>query len=418
MSNLQQTINDYFLDTENAEKNYLLGMEYFNIGQTASASTYFLRAAERTENKTLAYECLLKVAQCYLKQNNRNVTVRSCYKNALTLLPDRPEAYFLLSQHFEWITEYADSYVYADIALKNCNFNLEPLRSYVGYPGKYGFIYEKAVSGWWWGKPEECRKLLRQLADEYSEVMEESHRKSVQDNLTRLGIGPTSISHVNYNKEYINKLKFKFKDCENIEKNYSQVYQDMFVLSCLNGKSNGTYLEIGSAGPFFGNNTALLEERNWTGIGIEYDFNLANQYNFKRKNKTLCQNALETDYNLILENIAVDGVVDYLQLDCEPSETTYRIMEMIPFDKYKFAVITYEHDHYIDMTKLYRQKSREFLKSKGYELVVNDVSPDGISTFEDWWVHPDLVDREIIEKMKSDINNVTNVVNHFIDNNI
>jgi hypothetical protein len=36
----------------------------------------------------------------------------------------------------------------------------------------------------------------------------------------------------------------------------------------------------------------------------------------------------------------------------------------------------------------------------GYELVVNDVSPDGISNFEDWWVHPDLVDSEIIKVMK------------------
>jgi hypothetical protein len=40
------------------------------------------------------------------------------------------------------------------------------------------------------------------------------------------------------------------------------------------------------------------------------------------------------------------------------------------------------------------------LQSLGYELVVSDVSPEGGSSFEDWYVHPELVDREIIEVMK------------------
>jgi hypothetical protein len=73
----------------------------------------------------------------------------------------------------------------------------------------------------------------------------------------------------------------------------------------------------------------------------------------------------------------------------------------IPFDDYKFAVITYEHDYYVDVTKSYRKKSRRYLQMMGYEMIVNDVSPDGQSNFEDWWVHPDLVSRETIEKMKS-----------------
>jgi len=73
----------------------------------------------------------------------------------------------------------------------------------------------------------------------------------------------------------------------------------------------------------------------------------------------------------------------------------------IAINKYKFAVITYEHDYYVDVTRSYREKSREFLKSQGYVLVVNDVSPEGTSNFEDWWVHPDLVNSEILNKMQS-----------------
>jgi hypothetical protein len=62
----------------------------------------------------------------------------------------------------------------------------------------------------------------------------------------------------------------------------------------------------------------------------------------------------------------------------------------------------------VDVTKSYREKSREFLSSKGYVLVVNDISPDGISNFEDWWVHPDLVDVDILKKMISVTNETQN----------
>jgi hypothetical protein len=32
-------------------------------------------------------------------------------------------------------------------------------------------------------------------------------------------------------------------------------------------------------------------------------------------------------------------------------------------------------------------------------MIINDIAPDKKSTFEDWWVHPHLVSKEIIEKM-------------------
>jgi FkbM family methyltransferase len=40
------------------------------------------------------------------------------------------------------------------------------------------------------------------------------------------------------------------------------------------------------------------------------------------------------------------------------------------------------------------------LSSRGYVLVVSDISPDGVSNFEDWWVHPDLVNPDILAIMK------------------
>jgi hypothetical protein len=71
----------------------------------------------------------------------------------------------------------------------------------------------------------------------------------------------------------------------------------------------------------------------------------------------------------------------------------------IPFDTYKFAVITYEHDYYCDESKSFQEKSRKYLESYGYVRVVNNISPDDFRPYEDWWVHPDFIDNKILNKM-------------------
>jgi len=415
MSKLNELISTYALNTEDANRNYNLAIFYESIGQTAAAISFFLRAAERTDDTNLAYECLLKIGLCFEKQTGRNNSVRGAYKHAICLMPKRPEAYFLLARYYERTQDHVDAYTHAEMGLVVADFNQKPLRSSVEYPGKYGLVFEKAVSAWWWGKPKECRRLLQELKNEYGSVMDSQHWQATQHNLMRLGSGPESQAFRPYTPSDYPRLRYKFPGAETIRKNYSQVYQDMFVLSMLDGKQIGTYLEIGSAGPHLGNNTALLEEQfGWLGIGIEYDAKFINEYRTKRKNPVLQQDALTTDYGVLLKELAVDGVVDYLQLDCEPAKTTYDIMLRIPFDQYKFAVITYEHDHYVDMTGIYRQASRDFLKSQGYVLVANDISPDGISNFEDWWVHPDLVSKDILAIMKQVDTNTKHVVEYML----
>jgi hypothetical protein len=122
----------------------------------------------------------------------------------------------------------------------------------------------------------------------------------------------------------------------------------------------------------------------------------------------------ESNYNeRLIDDMNVGTDLDYLQVDCEPSKTTFEILTAIPFEKYRFAVITYEHDHSVDITSSYRDKSRRFLKSYGYELVVKDVAPNDEYTFEDWWVHPDLVNPDIVSQMKSVNTDVTNIVKYF-----
>ena len=400
MADLIRLLNQFAKDPENVEHNYNLAIAYEGIGQWASAISYFLRTAERTDNKNLAYECMLKIGLGFERQGRRGNSARGAFKHALMILPKRPEAYFLVSRYYERIGDHVTGYMMAQLGLENSDQNQVPLRSWVEYPGYYGLVFQKMVCSWWWGKPDECRELLQELKNKYAWQMDKVHYDATQNNLIRLGCGPGSQAHQTYWQSDYPNLRFKFSGSENISRNYSQVYQDMFVLSMVNGKQYGTYLEIGSAGPEYGNNTKLLEQLNWTGYGIDFDINFVNDYRAKRKNPVLHQNALEIDYNDLLSKIAKDGIVDYLQLDCEPSNITYDIMMRIPFGKYKFRVITYEHDHYVDMSGQYRQKSREYLTSLGYVLMVNDISPDGTSTFEDWYVHPELVDSDILKRMK------------------
>ena len=128
----------------------------------------------------------------------------------------------------------------------------------------------------------------------------------------------------------------------------------------------------------------------------------------QRNNTILCKDATQVDYGKLLKEYNTN-VIDYLQVDIEPSKTTFEALLAIPFDDYKFAIVTYEHDHYVDMTNSYRGKSRKYLKFMGYEMVVSNVSPTEWSPFEDWWYHPDLVDPQMVELMKDADDTITDI---------
>lgn len=399
-------LTDFCLDTESSQKNYNLARWYENQGHTAPAHTYYLRCAERSKDHNLAYQALIRASFCYKKQGSRDGTEKILLENALMLLPKRPEAYYFLSLLYERKNEWQNSYIYANLGLENYKEDILSL-DISEFCGKYLLIFQKAVAAWWWGKGMESRELFHYLVDNYWDEMDDQHKNSVEDNITRLGSGPESQAFHTYTKDDYSKLRFKFEGSKNIERNYSQVYQDMFILSMLNGKNNGTFLEIGGADPYKGNNTVLLEKSfGWTGVSLEYDDKFIDNYRKNRSCKLIHDNALLLDYEKLLSQNFDTNTIDYLQLDIEPARHTYECMLKIPFDKYKFAVITYEHDYYVDVTRSYREKSREFLTQKGYVLIANDISPDGKSNFEDWWVHPDLVDKNIISKMKSIIDGI------------
>lgn len=369
---------------------------YYDKSAYASAASFYLRVTECSKQDLLIYESLLKVGLCFEKQGNRVLYTKGMYLHAISVLPNRPEAYFLLSRLYERNKEWQESYSMAEIGLLMCKNQLDALQS-VEYPGKYGFLFEKSVVSWWMGREKESIELLLDLNNN-TELTDE-YKISVKNNISFMW-GENWVRPNYYKKG--DEIRYKFDGIEKVESNHSQAFQDMFVLMALNGKRNGKYLEIGAAKPFKDSNTYLLEDKfDWKGVSLEINGSLVTWFNGKRKNQCLQRDATKADYLEILDNQNMGLDWDYLQLDCEPARNTFEALLLIPFDKYRFGVITYEHDWYIDEDKTIRDKSRKYLKMMGYELVVSNVSVDNKSPFEDWWVHPALVDKDIIDKIRN-----------------
>jgi tetratricopeptide (TPR) repeat protein len=392
---MDKVLKNYINDPYNPETNFWFGEQYYQEGHKAAALTLFLRTAEYGVNNDLTYESLLKVGLCLKELGDRPHSTRGAFLNALTFDRERPEAYYHLSYDHQIKGEWQESYLMAVQGLDKLK-NAKTTLTSVDFPGEYALIFQKGVAAWWIGYCDESRIIFRELLDNYP--MSHEFINACYDNLYK--IGGVMYKSLPYTKDNHSKLRYNFKNSVNIEKNYSQVFQDMFVLSMLDGKENGTYVEIGAAEPFNNNNTALLEKDfKWSGISLENNEELVNEFNSKRDNKCLLQDATTADYEEIFVNNNFDKTIDYLQIDVEPAEITFTTLLTIPFDKYKFRVITYEHDYYVNPNTDYRRLSRRFLEAHGYKMVVGDISYDSNSSFEDWWVHPDLVDSKILKKM-------------------
>lgn len=186
-----------------------------------------------------------------------------------------------------------------------------------------------------------------------------------------------------------------------------QAFQDIFVLSLLNGKKNGTYLEIGGHEPQFLNNSYLLStDYDWKGVSIEYDIQYKPRWEQTRPNdKYIEHDALTLNYGQILKETFGDlKIIDYLQCDIEPSTHTFETLQRIPHDEYRFGVITFETDYYTGGDSVFiREESREFLSNLGYTLVIPDVIVE-LGTerhpFEDWYVDMNLVNTKVANTIK------------------
>lgn len=390
---LQQLLNEQVLDPKNPEKILKLAKEYDRLRQGAMAVSLYLKAADLSTDKILQYKSMLGIALCYDRQGNRRYTVEGALLDAAAILPERPEAYYFLSKFYADGQTWKKSYFFACAGLKleTPDDDLE-----LNYPGKKALMFQRALAKWYVTGTQEGKHALFDL--KFRTILDAEHREKV-DRLLGQIFYPDTIP---YKAEDYNRFKFKFPGLEKIKTNYSKHFQDLFVLSVFNGKRNGTYLEIGSGDPFVHNNTALLETQfGWKGISVDNSPALC--YNFKenRRNPVICADATEISYEDLFDKHCVDHIVDYLQIDCD--EVSVDILKKMPFKTHKFGVITFEHDKYRLGTKI-RDEVRNILEKQGYVLLVNDVAFTEICSYEDWYVHPDVVDINVLMQSKKGIN--------------
>ena len=205
-----------------------------------------------------------------------------------------------------------------------------------------------------------------------------------------------------YFRNNYENLKTKFTGAENIENNWSQSMQDIFVMSMLDGKRNGVYVEIGADQPRVISNTYLLEKDfDWSGISFELDADKVAFFNTIRKNKCLCEDATLYNYKSLFEELNYPKQIDYLQLDIDPAEGTLRALKALPLDDYRFSVITYETDVYSSGADI-QDEQIEILESHGYQLVAKNVKCEG-NPYEDWWIDPAIVSEDVWKPYKTRI---------------
>ena len=125
-----------------------------------------------------------------------------------------------------------------------------------------------------------------------------------------------------------------------------------------------------------------------------------------RKNKCICHDATAYDYVNLFKERNYPKQIDYLSLDIDPPGQTLKALTRMPLG-HRFSVITFETDLYTHLktyagTSDVQHKSQQIFRSMGYEMVVENVANEG-SPYEDWWVDPLVVDRDIIDKFKSNL---------------
>jgi len=191
-----EMMNAYVGNPSEQYNNYVLALWYDKNEQTASAISYYIRAAERSTELTHQYECLIRAALCFQRQGTRGLSVRGLLQRAISILPKRPEAYFLLARYHEresTVESWVNCYTYASMGLEVCDFQTcPPLRTWVEYPGYYGMLFEKAVSSWWVGLCEDSKNMFVNLYKNYQWI-NDGYRNSVINNLKFMKVNTDTL---------------------------------------------------------------------------------------------------------------------------------------------------------------------------------------------------------------------------------
>jgi hypothetical protein len=433
-------ISDTFMDLlhkyidapEDPETNFSMGLYYHSIDQTASAVSFYLRTAERSTDQVLVYECLLRAAMCFNTQGCRSNSVEGMLQHAVAILPRRPEAYFHLSRFYEkkemWQLGYTMACIGMGVAEKTPG---RPLRTKIDYPGFWTLAFEKAVCGWWCGLCEESKNTFDYLL--FNEPLDYIHKLAVINNLKKLDgwVEEKDIpTYMRSKEEEINqsiyeleiylsknksKLRHKFNSYEGINRSYSEAWQDMFVLTLFDGMREGKYIEIGSGYPIYANNTYLLErEFGWRGISIDNQRKFTQKHILHRSHTALYADATTCDYIDLSQRCGFGDFFEYLSVDCGDPIVSLSALEKVITSGIRFGAVTFCHENHKHPESGVRMSARDVMRKNGYRLLVSNVSYGDSDEYEDWFVDGKRFNHQVLESLRDDNDNVTNITKIFL----
>jgi len=396
-----KALNDVVLDYSNPFKMYALAREYDKLLQGAAGFGWYLRAADFCEGKTfeekwLQYKSIILGAKLMERNGDRAHTVSGMLKMALTILPERPEGYYFLAKHCIERSEWRDALMYSKIGVDYYKPDEVQLDNDLEFPGidELKFLY--GHSKWKTDGRDDSKNILFDL--KYKEKISPKVNEEISKLLNKIGY-PSTLA---YTKDQKEDYKFPFEGLEKVERNYSRHFQDMFVLSFLNGKREGTFIEIGSGHPELFNNTLLLEKDfDWKGISIDNSERMCAEYSRKRKSTIVLDDAASINYHYLFKQNCLENNVDFLRINAEGA--TEKAIEAIPYHDYEFTIIQIQHNACWWGNDL-RDKTREVLSKIGYVLYVPDVAVDEHNNYEDWWVHPGFVNNKRMLKAPEQTN--------------
>ena len=380
-------LNDVVLDYQNPEKIYKLAQEYDRLEQGAGAFSWYLRAADMSpgitwEERWLQYKCMILSAFIYDRNQNRDHSTEGLLEIAIETMPERPEAYYYLSKFKQERNDWRKSLMYASIGISNIeNGTLEEAPDNdVDYPGDDALRLLYARAKWKTDGRDASKNLAFDL--KYRNKLDPNLDQEVSELLSQHGY-PSTLGY-SYDEEDL--YKFPFKGLESVDKNYSRHFQDMFVLSCLDGMREGTFVELGSGHPELYNNTKLLEEEfGWKGISLDNSERMCHIFSRSRNTSIILDDAAKVNYEELFKKNCLEQRIDFLRINAE--HASIEALQNIPFNKYEFSVIQFQHNA-VWWGPEFKEASRKILSKLGYILLVNDVAVDPKSPYEDWWVHP------------------------------
>jgi tetratricopeptide (TPR) repeat protein len=179
---IEDLVIDLSKDPFNPQLNFNVAEKYLELNQTASAVSFYLRCAEYGEKSSvLTYTSLLRMSQCFNDQTGREYSVSNCILQAITVLPNRPEAWLLLSKFYESVGQWQETYTYATVGL-GCYAD-EQLPADIGYVGTYTLHFQKAIAAWWLGQKDQSLHILELLS-----IMDlnATYKEAVRFNLEKL----------------------------------------------------------------------------------------------------------------------------------------------------------------------------------------------------------------------------------------